>query len=119
MAAGDGRPRLFFCRDAQRYRDEALDEKHEPASTVEEFDSYVYPDAKEDRNDDEKPVDQYNHGMDTVRYAAWHAERYGKGLVSEVITNTKDDDRASPRVEGGPVHAFLRDQLEDDGDGFA
>jgi len=65
---GDGRPRLTFQRDAVVERDAALVEAGRPASTVEEFDGYVW------QTDKELPVDQDNHGMDVCRYITMHLD---------------------------------------------
>jgi len=37
-------------------------------ATIEEFESYRYPDPKEGRNDYEKPVKENDHAMDSIRY---------------------------------------------------
>lgn len=65
--AGDGRPRLFVMRDALAKRDETLVEARTPASTVEEFDGYVWDQRAGQRKGD-VAVDRDNHGMDAMRY---------------------------------------------------
>lgn len=62
--AGDGRPRLFFVRDAVVERDEDLVQRKLPASTVEEVGGYVW----EDKKTKEAPLKENDHGMDTTRY---------------------------------------------------
>jgi phage terminase large subunit len=61
--AGDGKPRLFFVKDALVRRDASLVERWLPACTVEEVGGYVWSDKKQDT-----PVKENDHGLDTVRY---------------------------------------------------
>lgn len=66
--AGDGKPRLFFVRNALVYRDPFLAQAKRPTCTVEEFDSYVW---KQDSSGmKEEPVKENDHGCDCVRYQA-------------------------------------------------
>lgn len=65
--AGDGKPRLFFLRDSLVERDPDLVEKKRPASTVEEFDSYVWNEGG-GRRKGEEPLKENDHGMDAMRY---------------------------------------------------
>lgn len=37
-------------------------------NTISEFETYSYPDKKDDRNEAEKPLDENNHAMDAIRY---------------------------------------------------
>lgn len=68
--AGDGRARLFFLRDSLLETDADLLEAKLPASTVEEFESYVWDEKKDE------PVDAFNHGMDAMRYFAMYLEHH-------------------------------------------
>lgn len=65
--AGDGKPRIFFLRDALVERDPALMEQRAPACTEEEFGDYVW-DTSNNRKRGEEPVKRFDHGMDTTRY---------------------------------------------------
>jgi phage terminase large subunit len=68
----DGKPRIFFVRDATVERDPLLDEAKKPCSTIEELSGYVWPtDVKPDQR--EHPVKKDDHGCDAARYAV--AER--------------------------------------------
>jgi phage terminase large subunit len=62
--AGDGKPRLYLCRDAVVQVDSALAEAGKPTSTVQEILGYVWADVKRK----EEPVKADDHGMDTTRY---------------------------------------------------
>lgn len=70
--AGDGKPRLFFCRDALIARDPELAEAKKPAATVEEIVGYIW-DAQPGKQPKEQPVKADDHGMDAMRYVV--AER--------------------------------------------
>lgn len=63
----DGRPRLVF--------DEGC------VKTINEFEQYHYPEAKEGQNAPEKPAKEFDHGADATRYVAmWSELRHGRGL---------------------------------------
>lgn len=81
--AGDGLPRLVFFRDALVERDPALDESKRPASTVEEFDGYVW-DTANGRRTGEAPVKRDDHGMDALRYMVATKDRDESGGASEI-----------------------------------
>lgn len=65
--AGDGKPRLFFCRDALVKRDPDLEGRKLPTCSIEEIPAYTW--AKTPAGDaKEEPLDKDNHGMDACRY---------------------------------------------------
>jgi PBSX family phage terminase large subunit len=66
--AGDGKPRIFFLRNALAEVDDALVEAKLPYATDQEFENYVWPKGKDGKPEKEMPVDAYNHGMDAARY---------------------------------------------------
>lgn len=71
LAVGDdGRARLYILEDALDEIDEAL--SPDPISIVDEFDSYVWPQNQTGRR--EKPVDEYNHSCDEMRYVVMHLD---------------------------------------------
>jgi phage terminase large subunit len=72
--AGDGKPRIFYFRDALVERDEALAEAKKPTSTVGEYPGYVWPKGQDGKPLKEVPVDEDNHGMDTTRYMVAHID---------------------------------------------
>jgi hypothetical protein len=72
--AGDGRPRLFFREGALWQVDQKLLDAKKPTCLVQEFDAYVW--AQDSRKVaaqqgalKDVPADEYNHGMDGMRYA--------------------------------------------------
>ena len=52
-----GKPKLYVVRE-------------NCPKTIAEFEMYSYPEKKDDHNDSEKPIDEYNHAMDALRYIA-------------------------------------------------
>lgn len=67
--AGDGKPRMFIMRGALVERDEELAQQRHPVCTEQEFEMYMWPKGADGKPIKEVPVDMYNHGMDTARYA--------------------------------------------------
>jgi len=65
--AGDGKPRLYICRDALVERDADLAEAKKPTCSAEEVVGYVW-DAQPGKQPKEQPVKQDDHGMDAMRY---------------------------------------------------
>jgi phage terminase large subunit len=66
--AGDGRPRVFFLRDALVEMDVELKESGKPTCTLEEIPGYVWTDKQK-----EAPEKKDDHGCDAMRYVV--AER--------------------------------------------
>jgi len=66
--AGDGRPRLFFFRDALVAPDGDLVEASMPTCTIEEIPAYVW-DTSGRVGVKESPVKADDHGCDAMRYA--------------------------------------------------
>lgn len=79
-AAGDGKPRLYFLRDALVARDPRRDDAKRPACTEEEVESYVW-DTSNGRKRGEEPVKEDDHGMDCTRYMVAHRD-LGGGFAS-------------------------------------
>lgn len=73
--AGDGRPRLFICRNALVEMDERMDTAKRPTSTASEFPAYVWPKSQDGRPIKEAPVKENDHGMDALRYAVMYVDR--------------------------------------------
>ncbi len=65
--AGDGKPRLLYFRDCLVERDPALAKIKKPASSLEEFNVYIW-DTRAGMKRGEQPVKEYDHGMDVDRY---------------------------------------------------
>ncbi|MCP5024918.1 MAG: terminase, partial [Actinomycetia bacterium] len=66
--AGDGRPRVYFMRDALVERDPDLDRLKLPCSTVEEITGYIWAPGQDGKPNKEEPVKLHDHGMDALRY---------------------------------------------------
>lgn len=65
----DGAPRLSILRDASRISDPWLMENKMPLNTVGEVPLYVWPKNSAGVITKDKPVDEFNHGLDCLRYA--------------------------------------------------
>lgn len=72
-----GKPALFYVKGALVERDQRLKGVGHPTSTYEEFGAYLW----DDKNKKEQPVDAYNHGMDTLRYAVRVVELRGNHRI--------------------------------------
>ncbi len=65
----DGKPRIFFLRDAVVERDQVLVDAKKPTSTVEEEVGYIWAKGKKpDRPEEEVPLKKDDHGQDCKRY---------------------------------------------------
>jgi phage terminase large subunit len=76
----DGKPRLFVMRDAVVKRDQALVDASRPASTEEEFASYVWA-IKPGGELKEEPVKEMDDGMDAMRYMVAERDLGGRPSV--------------------------------------
>ncbi len=80
----NGRPRIFFARDALVEVDEELKMRYQPTNTIEEFPAYIWRTMKEGKEataKDEVPVKAADHGMDAVKYMVAYLDsqvQYGK-----------------------------------------
>jgi phage terminase large subunit len=81
--AGDKKARLFVMRGALVAADPGLLELRKPVNTEQEFDVYMWPKGADGKALKEKPVDEYNHGMDAARYAV----RYVDGPLVTTMPN--------------------------------
>lgn len=75
--AGDGLSRIYFIQGALESRDESLAQKHKPTCSEEEVEAYVWPKGSDGKALKEVPVDDNNHGMDTMRYVAAYVDKIG------------------------------------------
>jgi PBSX family phage terminase large subunit len=90
--AGDGKPRLFFFDGALVDRDAELDTSRRPCCTVEEFETYVWPQSKEGRSEKEVPVKEHDHGMDAMRYMVRYVDGgTGFGVSCVAHARARDD----------------------------
>lgn len=76
VPAGDGRPRLFFLRDAGWGPDPTLTDKKAPLSAEDEMLSYVW-DLAHGKKKGEEPVKESDHGLDACRYAVCYVDSIG------------------------------------------
>jgi len=73
----DGKPRLYFVRDALVERDAELDEAGRPCSVLEEVDVYAWAKSHDGSNKD-APVKESDHGLDALRYVVAYVDPVGK-----------------------------------------
>lgn len=66
--AGDGKPRLFFLRNALVERDAALKAASRPTCTLEEIEGYCWARGADGKPVKEEPVKVDDHGCDAMRY---------------------------------------------------
>lgn len=70
----DGKPRIFFFRNALVEVDETLDAARKPLCTEQEFPGYVWQHDTSGKPVKEEPVKVNDHGMDTARYAVMYVD---------------------------------------------
>ena len=66
--ADDGKPTIFFLRDAVVERDQDLVDARKPASTLEELPAYVWAPGIDGKPVKEEPLKINDHGCDALRY---------------------------------------------------
>jgi phage terminase large subunit len=80
--AGDGRPRMFFFRNALVEKDATLTERKLPTCTVEEMPAYIWaPEPPGGDRKREQPVKKNDHGCDTTRYLTCEIDLHGPTTV--------------------------------------
>lgn len=72
-------PNMYFLADALVERDRELHLSRKPSSTIGEFAEYVYKDSTSSARR-EVPKDEFNHGMDAMRYAAMALSARGRSM---------------------------------------
>lgn len=75
----DGKPRIYFLRNAVRDRDAALTDVSKPASTLEELPGYVWNDKGK-----EAPRKEDDDGMDAMRYLVAEKDLRGEYRIRHV-----------------------------------
>lgn len=80
-AAGDGKPRLFIMRGALVDADPELLAKKKPTCTEQEFEVYVWAKDRNGKPNKEEPVKEFDHGMDTMRYATAYADELSRRTI--------------------------------------
>lgn len=86
----DGKPRIYFLKNALVYRDPALQLKGKPCSTVEEEVRYVW-DVVEGKISKDQPKKEHDHGQDAKRYLVMHRDGGGQFRM-HFIGGTDDED---------------------------
>jgi PBSX family phage terminase large subunit len=77
--AGDGKPRIYLCRDALVERDPALVDEHKPMCAADEVLEYIWdPATRSGASVKEAPLKQNDHGMDAMRYLVANVDLQGR-----------------------------------------
>ncbi len=76
--AGNGKPRLYFFRNAVKDRDPDLIRMKRPTCTEEEFESYVWKQDSSGAKDE--PVKENDDGLDACRYMVAHLDLMNNGV---------------------------------------
>lgn len=110
--AGDGKPRMFFFRDATAERDQALAEAGKPTSTAEELDGYVWEPSPDGKPSKERPLKVNDHGADCARYLCAHVDQPAPiNLFMDDLIRENEERRGLPRPPRRPdddIHPSLR-----------
>lgn len=77
----DGKPRIMFLRSALVRRDEDLEQRGLPCSTIEEIPGYVWEPAPDGKPIKDKPLKENDHGCDTTRYMVAYRDLKGRARV--------------------------------------
>ncbi|WP_435113303.1 phage terminase large subunit [Nocardiopsis synnemataformans] len=94
---GDGRPRIFFMKQALVEKDPELVEVGAPTCTVEEIPAYIWKD-----NGKEEPVKKQDDGMDTMRYMTAELDLKSGPPKVAVPTGKRSSTGAGARPPGSP-----------------
>jgi hypothetical protein len=87
------RPAIYFMEGALIAEDDELRSRHQPLSTVQEFDAYVWDVGKMDQDKyKDMPVDKFNHGMDCLRYMTGFADDLAIDMQDEDYTEHLGDE---------------------------
>ncbi len=81
---------------------------HSCKNTIMEFETYSYPDKKDDRNEQENPIDENNHMMDAIRYVVMMRAKGRSQATTHYPTNTHPRNNITPIqvVHGAPPPEF-------------
>lgn len=80
---GDGKPRLYVCRDALAERDQALADASRPVCTADEVLEYIW----DDKAKKEQPRKEADDGLDAARYVVAAIDLVGRPRVRSFYTN--------------------------------
>jgi phage terminase large subunit len=79
---GDGKPRLFICRDSLIERDPELEEAARPMEAAEEITGYVWAVRPGNKGGlKEEPLKENDHAMDALRYMVAERDLVGRPRV--------------------------------------
>ena len=79
--AGDGRPRVFVCRNSLVSRDEELAQAGKPLGFSQEIEGYVWAPGQDGKPVKEEPLKLDDHSMDTWRYVVADQDLAPRGKI--------------------------------------
>lgn len=80
----NGKPSIFFFKDALIERDESLVDAGKPFTTSQEFDSYMWAKDVDGKERKEKPVKNNDHGSDMTRYMKAYVNDLDEAAAGDV-----------------------------------
>jgi PBSX family phage terminase large subunit len=86
--SGRMRPRLMLFKKALTEADPELDDRGHPLWTGDEFENYVWKKGVDGKPLKEEPVDEFNHGMDAMRYAVAYVDNLAGMRIRPRIAKT-------------------------------
>jgi len=84
--AGDNKARIFLLEGALVEPDQELLDKKKPTCTEQEFEVYLWAKGADGKPNKEEPVKEYDHGMDTMRYAVAYVDKLSGSKTVTVST---------------------------------
>jgi len=78
----DGKPRIFFVRDALVEPDPLLEAEKKPLCTIDEIPGYAWAKTPDGKPNKEQPVKLNDHGCDPTRYIVYYLD--GRGSSESV-----------------------------------
>jgi phage terminase large subunit len=78
----DGKPRIYFVRDALVEVDPLLKEAKKPTCTEEEIEGYIWQKNQDGKPSKEQPLKVDDHGCDDTRYIVMYVDE-GEGVTTE------------------------------------
>lgn len=77
----DGKPRIYFVRDALVDPDPYLVDEKKPLSTIEEMPGYAWQKTPDGKPNKEQPVKINDHGCDPTRYLVYYLDMTGQSVA--------------------------------------
>ena len=83
----DGKPRIYFYRNALVQVDPLLEAAKKPICTLDEIPGYSWQKTPEGRPNKEQPIKINDHGCDTIRYIVAHLDTIDPGATWATVAD--------------------------------